>query len=395
MISRYEYREHFNRIGLVDADSVRYRARFGLMTAPLDVGGDLKLVVRFVPQASGTWGVGGDTLDDAALGLHEGLMQLQGSHYRLDAGRMELNYGDALVIGNVDWNVTGRSFDAVRVHATPGETGAFVDGFLSILKEGNVPVPAMGMAPALPGQSEPYATDDVYFGGVYAAVGPALAATLALDVYALAKVATVSHNAMNARVDASTRYTLGVRAKQKVGMVDYRLEAGVQFGSQPGDVSVFAYQADGELGLNLLESKLRFAGEGYFASGNDPKTTKKNEAWDQLYPTAHKWLGYMDIIGARTNIAGGALHASYAVTSDWKLGADARFFTRPENAAGAVMGTVINSGYAATEIDLGLSYLVAKGLVVRGAYDVFLPNKDRYGTTDAVHFVETELRYDM
>jgi hypothetical protein len=41
----------------------------------------------------------------------------------------------------------------------------------------------------------------------------------------------------------------------------------------------------------------------------------------------------------------------------------------------------------------GLAFRLAVNL--RAAYDVFPPNKDRYGTTDVEHFVETGLRYDM
>ncbi len=318
---------------------------------------------------------------------------LQAPHMRLDVGRMELNYGDAFVLGNVDWHVTGRSFDAVRVHATPGDTGMFVDVFLSILKEGNTPVPAMGATPATPPQTEPFATDDVYFGGAYANFGPMIDKSLALDLYALAKVAPVSHDAMGMKVDESTRYTFGVRAKQKLEVIDYRFEGGIQVGSQPADVSVFAYQADLEVGVNLVDRKLRLAGEGFFASGNDPSTPDKNEGWDQLYPTAHKWLGFMDIIVPRTNIAGGAAHVVYAFSPAWKLGVDAHFFLRPEDQP--TPGGLIESGYAGTEIDTGLGYTIAKGLTLRGAYDIFLPNEDRYGSTDVVHFVETELRYDM
>ena len=56
---------------------------------------------------------------------------------------------------------------------------------------------------------------------------------------------------------------------------------------------------------------------------------------------------------------------------------------------------LIKSGYAATEIDTGLAYLIGKGFKLRAAYDIFLPNKDRYGNDNPVHFVETELRYDL
>ena len=35
--------------------------------------------------------------------------------------------------------------------------------------------------------------------------------------------------------------------------------------------------------------------EGLYASGNDPTTRGKNEGWDELFPTAHKFLGLSDV----------------------------------------------------------------------------------------------------
>ena len=47
--------------------------------------------------------------------------------------------------------------------------------------------------------------------------------------------------------------------------------------------------------------------EGIYASGNDP-ATEKHEGWDELYPTAHKFLGLADVFTRavkRTNVRSG------------------------------------------------------------------------------------------
>src|SRR6185295_10397626 len=91
-------------------------------------------------------------------------------------------------------------------------------------------------------------------------------------------------NAMSPTYDKKTAHeaTLGLRAKQKIKLFDYRFEGGLQAGKRPGAapvatampvatvqkaVNVLAYQVDLELGLNLLEDRVRIAVEGLYASG--------------------------------------------------------------------------------------------------------------------------------
>jgi hypothetical protein len=60
-------------------------------------------------------------------------------------------------------------------------------------------------------------------------------------------------------------------------------------------------------------------------------------------------------------------------------------------------GTVstIEGGYAATELDTGVVYGIGKGLKLRTMYALFLPADDQFPSTDPVHYLETELRYDI
>jgi hypothetical protein len=108
--------------------------------------------------------------------------------------------------------------------------------------------------------------------------------------------------------------TGGIRVKQRISAVDYRVEAGVQTGHRPRlgleRQTALAYQGDAEAGVNLLDDRLRFALEGLYATGDDPDTADRAEGWDQLYPTAHKFLGRADIIGPRTNVASGTFDLS-------------------------------------------------------------------------------------
>jgi len=388
--SRFENRTHYDQLSIgggrlhSDQDAIYYRARFGLVTRAFDVGHGLHVTARLVPQASGAWNVGGDSLTDASIGMHEGLIQISGGGFRLDAGRFELVYGDHFIIGNVGWHETGRSFDGMRLHLAPEASGYWLDIFTSWIEEGVVN-----------GTPKPFGAGDVVFSGVYAGLGHLIADDMDLDAYLLSVVQPRTPDPAVPSINGDTGYllTLGVRAKQRIGMVDYRAEAGLQFGQTPVDGrSILAYQGDVELGVHVADDHLRIAVEGLYASGDDPNT-RDVEGWNQLFPTAHKWLGVADIIGGRTNIMGGALHLAVKANDRLTLNLDGHGFLRPETGPGV-------DSYAGTELDLGANYGLGRGLALRTNYSVFLPNGSNdgstlYATSHTAHFFELELKFTL
>jgi hypothetical protein len=424
--TRYEVRQGFEQLGAAPAarprfqngDAVYYRARFGFNTGMMGVGDDLKVGFQFTPQASGMMGALSNTLTDANLNLHEGYMRTQGSFVRVDAGRFELNYGDALVLGNLDWNETGRSFDGVRARVSKGATSPWVDLFATAISEGKAQVPIYKVNDG-----------DMYLLGAYAGLGSAIKAGLDLDVYLLEQVwahtdqklvvAGTTPPATYGR-EGAAQTTLGARTKQKVGIIDYRAEVGVQAGTRAGAIptasasaapakeqanqKVLAYQGDVEVGVQAVPEKLRISLEGLYASGDDPTTTDKNEGWDELYPTAHKFLGLSDAFvrggQKRTDVASGVLHVVATPMKNLAINLDGHIFARPEK-----LGTAptAKKGMAGSEVDLGAAYTLTKGLKVRALYALFMPSEDFYPvgnlgkgvSPDPVHFGEVELRYDL
>jgi hypothetical protein len=160
-----------------------------------------------------------------------------------------------------------------------------------------------------------------------------------------------------------------------------------------------------------VPDKLRVSVEGLYASGDDPSTTDKNEGWDELYPTAHKFLGLTDAFVLRgikrTNVASGVLHITAVPVKNLTIQADGHLFARLEKLSTA---PTAQTGMAGAEVDLALAYQLAKGLKARGLYGVFMPDATFYpGATpapalgannaargaDPVHFLEVELRYDL
>ncbi len=411
--SRYELRSGYVDHGLShprlhrEGDYIVSRARLVVKTTPAELGNGMTASATFVPQAAYTMGETGAPAtigDDPGVALYEGYASVGGQRARFDAGRFMMNYGDALVIGNLGWNESARSFNGARFHWTPTETPLYVDFFATLISEGRTVTQDAIMG-------------DVYFWGAYAGLGPALAEGLDLDVYLLGQstarnedvTLTDPDDATNTSVgelEPTTDLTLGSRLKGKVSLLDYRVEAGLQFGKSPVSptfadpdpeaVDHFAYQADAELGVSPAAG-LRLALEGLYASGNDPTTPDKNEGYNELYPTAHKFLGFADIVGGRTNIASAVLHLKYAPVEPLSLMVDAHYFSRPQADASGEDGTM------GSEIDTNVLYAFGAGASVRAMYALFLPNKgfwepkatsaDTAG--DSLHYFELQFGYEL
>ncbi len=394
MMTRYELRDGYTEIGRTravhpvafDGDYIAYRARFGFETKPLRLDDNLRVLVRFSPQSAGYWNVGGDTLQDPQLDLHEGYLQIMGEDWYVRSGRFEIIYGDHFVVGNVGWHWRARSFDAVRFRKELGKKGAWFDLFASFLNEGRV------QAFDEPG------VQDSWFGGFYGSFGPLLRDGLALDGYLLYQFKP-EWEATDAMGDTfrydELRFTLGARSKARFGAFDYRTEVGLQVGftgpSVAGgdDRSILAYQGDLEVGYSF--GPVRLALEGFYASGDDPDTADTVEGWNMLYPTAHKWLGFADIMFVRTNVYGGVFHFKAKANDALSLYLDGHYFARPQD--GMDSGVARQAGTVAYEVDVGGKYVLAQGLHTRVGYSIYLPQESYYGVNDPVHFFEFELLF--
>lgn len=255
-------------------------------------------------QHAGEWGLtGGDALTDPVVGLHQAWLNYAPSEqWSLRAGRQELAYGDQRVLGTVGWSQTGRAWDAVRLGVQPNDALGF-DLFVGRYAAGAV--------------ESDFALDsslfdgDAYLTGAYFTVRDLLEPAFdELDVYALydAQIDDLSDDDPNRQ----NRVGLGARLAGKWNIVDATVEGMYQLGSQcvadddgctDETTDISAWFIDSELGVMAYEPNAvrLFVGFSH-ATGDDPETADTDEGYFQFYPTAHKWLGFMDIIGPRTNI---------------------------------------------------------------------------------------------
>lgn len=438
VLTRFEHREGYDALGspralqtagcfggtgaaptLADSDCVRYRARAGFEITNLNLASDVTAIIRFLPQVSGMWAMSGVGLGgpaglgsssggtvDALLGLHEGSLALQfGTVARAEIGRFEMAYGEHVVIGNLDWHPNGRAFDGARVRITPEVNSYWIDAFWTLVNEGH----AISLTGTPTGGG--FGQADQSFYGVYSGLGALLdpRPTTALDVYGLVlqtnnRLETGAMGATNER-EWSLRATIGGRFRYRADILDVRAEGAFQTGRDGAlrdpMTSAFARAQTvvagfvlGEVGVNLLEDHLRLAIEGNFASGNNGTTTDVAENYQHLFPTAHAFLGFTDVMGARSNVGGGVFHFTYKPVDQLALNLDWHVFVVPERPA------MTTSNYAGQEGNLNVVWTPWAGFRGRAMYGIFLPETAFFRAqgvpnfdTDPVHYLEVELAY--
>jgi hypothetical protein len=308
-----------------------------------------KLYVFFQPQFTKVWGepeqsinsLGAITAPDSSgatndtgLDVHQAFINYSVSEsLSLAVGRKELNHGDQLLVGALAWSNVGRSFDLVQ--GTYRHGYGTVEAFNSKIKDTNVSVGGPG---------------DRDFSGLYSANN--------LGDYFQNVDAYVYYLGDKTVIPSTSVLAYGIRLKSPVGPLDYRLEATAERVASATDTTN-ENQADVELGYTFHEgTKSRFSAE-YFVSSND---------FNQLYPTAHKWLGYADLFGRR-NIKGFRVGVSTQVSEKWSMALDYHDFRRTDTGTSIFKldgttgyGVVGTDTAVASEIDFVVGYKVDQGI---------------------------------
>ncbi len=325
---RYENRENkdFNDAAQDRSSLTGMRYRLGVT-----LEGDEDTSVYIQTQYTDTWGSNSGGLSLNQMSVFEAYLTHKISDsMELKLGRQALAYGDELILGSVGWSNVGRSFDAAKLKYK--HSLGWVDVFSA----------EVGVTPS------PAPTVRNNFSGVYASFTKFDFINV-LDFYAFR---SVKLNGVDDIIHA------GLRAKSKLGSVDYRFEGTVQ-------TKVTANQMDLELGYTLSEdSKMRVAVEAFTASKD----------YNQLYPTAHKWLGLADVL-FRKNLNGLRLGFQMQATEKLNFKANYHMFMRNDDSVavgwgGTNLGTVGTDKDIGSELDLVFNYKLGEkvGLLVGGSY---------------------------
>jgi len=261
--------------------------------------------------------------DDVLNGFGEIRLPLENGRVFARAGRQELLLGAQRLVSPLDWGNTRRSFDGFRAGYAQGDfklTGWFTN-------------------PREIRNKSSRRGEKKDFSGVYAG-------------WTGLPGQTIEAYAMNLDTDAAAGphgnlWTLGARGQGGIGDLRWEIETAVQTGTHEGD-DVSAHMVTAGLGADLESlTGLRSDFWIYYdrASGDGDPNDGEHNTFNQLFPLAHAYLGFMDLIG-RQNIEALSFKWSYRPHSMLRLHLAGHDFSL-ENARDALF----NAGGAAIRRD--------------------------------------------
>ena len=332
---------------------------------------------------------------DGPLDLHQAYIGF-GNHKEfplsLKIGRQELSYGDERVVGAFAWNNIGRVFDAAKVRWQNEHFAADIfSGRVVIPDDNNFNV----------------SNDYDQFSGIYATTR--LVPRQSTELYFLARNASAS--AANAQPtsliplpSARDIYTLGLRVKSNAGEWggwDYGLELMGQLGhfndplltpAAQRSLDHEAYAAVAQLGYTWKDSTMspRLGIEYSFGSGDSDPNDDKHQTFENLFPTNHKFYGYMDFLSLQ-NIHDGRLSLSLKPMPRLSLAMEGHLFWLADtadsfyNVGGGRRGTLLSNranglgygvnptydNFAGSEVDVVAGYAMTKYLSWEAGYGHF------------------------
>ncbi len=329
---------------------------------------------------------------DGPAELHQAYFTL-GNHKEfplsLKVGRQELSYGDERLVGAFAWNNIGRVFDAAKVRWQNSWfnletfTSRIVlpdDNNFNTWNDYNLFSGAHFTTKKIPKH-----TAEFYFFSRNDGPGSSTANPGSFPPF------------QSPAPFARDIYTIGLRLKSNPGDLgnwDYTVEAAGQSGNwKPAATSVRqdheAFAAVANVGYTFNETfgTPRVALEYAYGGGDSDPTDNKHETFDNLYPTNHKFYGYMDLLSWQNlhdvrPIVSAKPHPRLSVALEGHLFWMADTHDRLYNVAGLPRtgtgppgtGYGVNSAYGSfigSEIDLVAGYIVTKFASIEAGYGHF------------------------
>jgi hypothetical protein len=193
-------------------------------------------------------------------------------------GRVALDYDNARIIGNLDWAAQGRSHDLLK-YELAGEHSKLHVG-IAFNQDANTPEPNK-LSSTFYGVSGNYKTMQyAWFHHDWKDAGIS---------------ALLINNGVQSASDSVVRFsqTAGVYGTKSFGNVALEYDAYYQFGKSPSGKTISSYL----LGANLTfwkSSPMNLTLGGDYLTGDKSSTANKDETFNPLYGTHHKFYGYMD-----------------------------------------------------------------------------------------------------
>lgn len=302
---RYENREHLGVAG--NPGSIDFRDHgaltendYGLFRTKLHLGYQPVSWLKVYAEGRDSFSEGDERVpnpESDRVDLHQAYVGLgDPKQFPLSAkvGRQELSYGDERLIGGFDWNNLGRVFDAAKLRFDHDRF--WVEGF--------------GARVVIPDDNnfnEPNSND--WFWGAYGGT-KALAPKAETQLYFLGRNADTGASgpqpgALIGLPSPRDIYSAGGRVKSLPGQLkgwDYGAEFVYQFGefqeSVTGpelDQEAWAAHVMGGYTFAKVTTAPRLGLEYNYSTGDSDPTDDRHQTLDNLFPTNHKFYGYMDL----------------------------------------------------------------------------------------------------
>lgn len=221
----------------------------------------------------------------------------------LRVGRQELIHGKERLIGKLDWMNEGRRFDGAKLFYSSPKWDLDMFWVKPVLFM-NKPYSNPWNTHINEGMNRKidHWREEQNFYGIYSAYKEI--PNHAWDLYFLGLNDRGFFVNANNRMGDLNVYTIGSRFGGTTGNFDYDMEGGGQWGKWDGD-EVHAWMVASDGGFTFKDvSMTPRAGLGFdYATGDDTPRDHSHDTWNQLYPTAHAFLGYIDLVGRQNIIA--------------------------------------------------------------------------------------------
>jgi len=226
--------------------------------------------------------------------------------FLLKLGRQELSFGSERLLGKADWSTYGRFFDGIRMDYFFWLTS--ISAFYSKISQTSGEVNLSG---------GPNAFNVIHdFFGAYLTFRPEWAD--AIDVY-------LFNDSTGDRSTNLTSYGLRLEKREKSFFSEFE---GTQ---QSGTYSNLGQTSESQIDLEL--GPVFEVSEGLEVTIEYSRASKN---YNQLFPSAHEFLGAMDYFGRR-NIEDLAVHARLRMPEKWRAALEWHDFSMVDNSSGAAV----------------------------------------------------------
>lgn len=310
--------------------------------------------------------------DGSAFALHQGILEIGDERGYIRVGRQEINYGNQRMIGALDWLMSARSFDAIRLHGFFGDK-IELDLFGAMLARQQVIVDESVDPP------ETFTNNGSYLATTNLSVRHSEG--LYLEAYVLYRhdrPRSVGTLGLENDIASPGIYLTGVPLQG----LKYTGEFTIQ-GGRSANNTFFAFAVSGDLDYTFEKPSWKPTLNGGFAYATGASSNGKVDEFNNFFPTNHKFYGAADLIGLRNLIEG---HAHFSIKAPKRpVGARLGIYNfalanpsaRWSNVAGVTFGlnpenTVRNLGQ---EVDLLFKWSFLPGISLSGGWTVFVPNQ--------------------